>query len=43
LFSYPLGAGPLGIAWGNVLGMALRAAVFVPIYLKGRWLERNVI
>ncbi|MEK7354457.1 MAG: MATE family efflux transporter, partial [Chloroflexota bacterium] len=43
LFSYPLGVGPLGIAWGNVIGMALRAAIFVPIYFKGRWLERNVI
>lgn len=43
LLSTPLGIGPLGIAWGNVIGMAIRAAVFVPIYLKGRWLERTVI
>ena len=43
LFSYPLGIGPLGIAWGNVIGMALRAAIFVPIYFRGRWLTRTVI
>ena len=43
LLSTPLGIGPLGIGWGNVIGMAIRAAIFVPIYLKGRWLERKVI
>ncbi len=43
LFSHPLGIGPLGIAWGNVIGMALRAAIFVPIYFRGRWLTRTVI
>jgi putative MATE family efflux protein len=43
LFSIPLGVGPLGIAWGNAIGMGLRVAIFVPIYLKGTWLERKVI
>jgi Na+-driven multidrug efflux pump len=41
--SHQAGLGPLGIAWANVIGMAIRAAIFVPIYLKGDWLKRTVI
>ncbi|HLB28405.1 MAG TPA: MATE family efflux transporter [Dehalococcoidales bacterium] len=43
LLSHPLGFGPLGIAWGNVIGMVLRASIFVPLYFRGRWLTRTVI
>ncbi|MBI4295560.1 MAG: MATE family efflux transporter, partial [Chloroflexi bacterium] len=43
LLSYPLGMGPLGIAWGNAIGMGLRAAIFVPLYFRGDWLTRRVI
>lgn len=43
LLSYPLGVGALGIAWANVAGMMVRAATFVPFYIRGSWLKRQVI
>ncbi len=43
LLSHPMGVGPLGSAWANVIGMALRAAFFVPVYFWGRWLRIKVI
>jgi putative MATE family efflux protein len=43
LLSYPMGVGPLGSAWANVIGMVVRAALFVPVYYWGRWLRIKVI
>ena len=43
LLSYPAGVGPVGIAWGNAIGMGVRALIFVPIFFRGRWLTRRVI
>ncbi len=43
LLSHPLGIGPLGTAWANVIGMVLRAALFVPVFFWGRWLRIKVI
>ena len=43
LLSYPLGIGPLGTAWANVIGMVIRAALYVPVFFWGRWLRIKVI
>jgi len=43
LLCHPLEVGPLGIAWAHVIGMALRAAIFVPLFYWGRWLRVKVI
>jgi Na+-driven multidrug efflux pump len=43
LLCNPLGVGPLGIAWASAISMSTRAAVFVPLFLRGNWLKRKVI
>ncbi|MBI4187951.1 MAG: hypothetical protein HY529_01965 [Chloroflexi bacterium] len=43
LLCYPLGIGPLGIAWAGIAGMAIRVAIMVPLYFRGSWLKRKVI
>lgn len=43
LLVYPLGIGPLGIAWANVAGMLARMVLFIPIYFSGSWLKRKVL
>jgi len=43
LLSHGLGFGPLGLAWAHLVGMALRAICFVPLFFWGRWLRVKVI
>ncbi len=43
VLAYPLGMGPLGVAYANLIGVAARTGFFVPMYYWDRWLKIKVI